>query len=129
MESTIFITLFATLAVLIGGVSSLAQYFDLYWQVPFLDSALHLLTGFLIGLFYVAIRQFCFKTKRSFNWFYFLCFILVVGGVWEYGEVYMGVNNMRFSGYATDTLLDLVCDSAGALLSIYFTKAVFKEIL
>jgi hypothetical protein len=39
------------------------------------------------------------------------------------------VNNMHFSGYMSDTLFDLVCDSAGALLSIYFTKAVFKEIL
>ena len=110
-----------TLAVL----NALAQEFYLYWIYSWFDIPMHLLGGASVALGY----QSRFMLKRiaprlSFTLLSTIMFVMTIGILWEVYEYAMGA--VAISGYAFDTMKDLVDDFIGAVAGYYVAQSLIR---
>lgn len=92
---------------------------------------MHTLGGFLISLFiiFILVSYSDIETLSKHKVFLFSLIIglmLVVGLSWELWEIFVGfTDTLRDLG---DTILDLIMDTVGAILAIYYSrKYIWKE--
>jgi hypothetical protein len=86
-------------------VSIVAMQNNLFWIYRWLDIPMHLSGGFITGALAASFA-------RTYRPWVFVCIILCVIVGWEVFEAL--TKAPQESPYITDTLLDLVCGSAGA---------------
>lgn len=114
----------AVFAVL--GVASFR--FNIFWTIPWLDSALHLFGGFIGALIVIYLLHVAgiSPRKRSRKMF-LLAFVIVsvfaVGTAWELWEVFVGFTDPFVHSEQVDTVWDLVMDSIGSIIGFaYYDK-------
>ena len=110
--------------VLILGLHLMGIYFYLYWTVSWFDILLHFLGGLSLGVFFIwlfGLRERSYKTL-----FLVVLFIVIIGVGWEIFEY---INNIAKSTeeYVPDTILDLVMDTAGAVVAYYLSTNHLAE--
>lgn len=121
-ELHLFIVLFIYASIYLGEVKG---YYDkfLWW-----DTLLHAGSGFALGIIGFAIMYVLYKVHKvkaspSIISFFSFCFALALGALWEIFEfsmdVFFGFNmqKVQIGTGVTDTMLDLIVDSIGALLA------------
>ena len=91
---------------------------------------LHLLSGVLIGITYLIIRNFYTTSQNSGSGAMFVALFLAffIGILWEAHELYFGVTS--FSDgilYTRDTLTDLFLDVFGSFLGVLYGLKILKQ--
>ena len=127
----IFYQIFMVLAILVGSV------WRVYTLTEWYDKFVHVLFGALFGFMFYNFFSSVSKTKLSPLWLaiFSFCFAMMIGGMWEICEytfdgVIAGQNTQRWEGLVGrdalfDTMIDLVCDLAGSLISaviVFFSE-------
>ena len=106
---------------------SLGSLWNLYVYVLGFDKVVHFISGVLFAILAYDLLKNNKDNNLSYFWLFFVCFSIsmMFGGVWE---IYEFVCDGLFSNNAqgaigqvgrtaiSDTMLDLVCDFAGAIL-------------
>lgn len=124
--------------IMIGVANALAEYFFLYWRLPWLDVPMHFLGGIWIGLTVLWLYYLSAKFKnipenhRKAAYVYFLAGIvaLVIGIFWEIFEfnLIFFITFNEFNGFY-DTAGDILFAVIGAIFSAkYFvSKEHYKK--
>lgn len=116
------VLIFITIAMI------LANLFNMYAVIPYLDKIEHLLSGvilFFLGQFILVKMA---KRKQLGNlpsniiiWFSFF-FAVAMAGVWEIYEFAVdhlfGLNSQNSS--LTDTMMDIICGTSGAVVASFY---------
>ncbi len=119
--------------IFITITTMLANLFDMYAVIPYLDKIEHLLSGvilFFVGQ-YILIKMARRKGLRSLpsniiNWFSF-SFAVAMAGMWEMYEFAVdhlfGLHSQN--GSLSDTMIDMICGTLGAIVASFclFYKA------
>ncbi|WP_339318271.1 hypothetical protein [Paenibacillus sp. FSL R10-2734] len=115
----------------------LANLFNLYGVIPYLDKIEHLLSGVI--LFFVGQFMWIKMAKRKGQdvlpsniiiWFAFL-FAVAMAGMWEIYEFTVdhlfGLNSQN--GSLTDTMIDMICGTVSAVVASFylFVKSTQKK--
>lgn len=117
-QKKIFYAMFGVLA-LTGILNTLGTTLYLYWTVIWFDMIMHFLGGLFVSLFFFSLFSF-FRSGLSYTekLVLGLVFSVLVGLVWEYYELIVGVTDLAEVGYWPDTGMDIVMDTLGALVGI-----------
>lgn len=120
----------AILSILILFLHLIAIKFYLYWTTDWFDILMHFLGGLLIGLIVLFILK--IFISKIFNDDHELILnllviglVLVVGLSWELGEIFVGLTDI-FSD-KIDTAVDLIMDTIGAIVSIFYLRSKSSE--
>jgi len=83
---------------------------------------MHFLAGFAGGFvaYWFFMRSGLFLQRRIFSVF---VVVLIVGVAWEFFEYFNGITDSH-EGYALDVTVDLILDSAGAILAGFIAKRI-----
>lgn len=117
-------------AIVIAVVHYLALNFYLYWTIGWLDILVHFLGGFLIGLFVIFFAV-SYSKLENLGKYKIIIFSLVigitlaVGLLWELWEVFVGFTDTLTD--LGDTILDLIMDTAGSVVAIYYSKKHLEQ--
>ncbi|GKU77293.1 hypothetical protein [Paenibacillus sp. L3-i20] len=106
----------------------LANLFNLYAVIPYLDKIEHLMSGFI--LFFVGQFLLSKMVKRNglsslpsniFIWFSFY-FSVAMAGVWEIYEFTVDhiFGLVSQNGSLTDTMIDIICGTVGAVGAVMY---------
>lgn len=119
--------MFGVLA-LTGILNILGTALYLYWTVIWFDMIMHFLGGLFVSLFFFSLFSF-FRSGFSYGekLVLGLLFSVLVGLVWEYYELIVGVTDLREVGYWSDTGMDIVMDTLGALVGIVSAHNIEKK--
>lgn len=102
-------------SVFVIGIHMIAHNLYLYWTYRQIDIVIHMLGGFMSGLYVLFVLRY-FKLKESLK--HVLLGVFVVGVTWEVLEiVYKAVDYGTY--YYFDTAKDIVDDLIGGALSLY----------
>jgi len=129
MRSTsLVVTLFIS-AILLAVTHDLAISLNWYYFYPFTDIPLHILGGFVIGLFSYLI----FSSRRRFRLYdlnsqsLFIVIILstlLVSLLWELLELVFFLT--KDAGLSTETLSDIIFGSVGAVISWVAVEFIWR---
>lgn len=109
-----------SVAAVIIALHQIAINLYLYWIYRGVDIPMHIMGGFMAGLFvFIFLRVFKFKENRR----NLLLGVLLVGVGWEILELVYRVDIVGF-WYWLDTAKDLIDDVIGGLISIYIWKKI-----
>jgi len=101
--------------LLVATLHAVFTRFDVYWTLRWVDIPVHILAGVWIILTLAWILGWFFpETDISFA--RAIIWGLIVGGLWEIGELALGINLATAHGYVADTLKDLTNDFIGAAI-------------
>lgn len=106
----------------------IGSYFSWYWVYPWFDILVHIFSGLWVGLvmLWLALSLGEINSMREYMIKSLLIAVisaLLVGVVWELVENFSQVVFVNASGYAFDTILDLLNDVIGGLLAfLYFVR-------
>jgi hypothetical protein len=121
--SPLFRPAFTTL-VMVGVVYQLTLYFHLFFIAPSFDMVMHFLGGFLISIGVLAIVSAWIRDIGELSYGEILAWgfvsALIVGLAWEYFELSVGITEWSDPRYAGDSGMDIVMDSFGALVAVWF---------
>lgn len=111
----------------IGAMHLVGFELSLYWRLPFYDIIVHTLAGFLVALFAIslAFRNFATTPKRIF--IAGIISMLVIGICWEVFELASGVVDTAENGYISDTIIDLISDTIGGFMAVYYFLLKLKN--
>jgi hypothetical protein len=98
-----------------------------YWEYPWLDLPTHFLGGLLIGLMARWGSERLRGHQISFT--ATIAFVIVVGIAWEAFELALGLIEVSWKVYITDTLLDLALDSAGGVFAAARRRRSTSDVL
>lgn len=89
---------------------------------------MHFLGGMFVALFFFAVFS-LLKTNMRYTekLVLGLTFTLLVGLVWEYYELIIGVTNLADIEYWPNTGMDIVMDVAGGLASVFAVDRIEKN--
>lgn len=126
-QKKIFYTMFAVLAVT-GILNTIGTALYLYWTVIWFDMIMHFLGGLFVALFFFSVFLFL-KTKLPYmeKLVLGLIFSILVGLVWEYYELIIGVTDLGELGYWPDTGMDIVMDTLGAFVGVFCAQNLEKN--
>lgn len=118
---------FLLLAVSAGAVAILhtvAIFFYLYWQFPWLDIPVHGIAGFFVGLSVFAFLSYygIFTITRTRRWLLAAIILasIVVGVLFEVFQLFWDPTLFREVFYFSDTLGDLLSDVVGSSTAWWF---------
>lgn len=115
-------------AFLIIAINHYAGLYDVYWLLPWFDIPMHILGGFMVGLFaQVGIDHLNHKKFDKRRVPLVLLSALVVGVVWEFVEWYMGVTGGLSIISRVDTIKDIFNDLLGSVISLWVWKFLFNN--
>lgn len=119
--------MFGTLLVT-GALNILGTKLYLYWTVIWFDMIMHFLGGLFVSLFFFSILS-LLKSRLSYTEKLVLgvIFTVLVGLVWEYYELVIGVTNLADTAYWGDTGMDIVMDTLGSIAGVLFVHWVEKK--
>jgi len=120
---------FITLAML------LANLFGLYGVIPYLDKAEHVLSGVILCFVGLLVLKKMIRTQRMGDfpapiaiWFA-LFFAVAMAGCWEIYEFTIdqlfGLTSQN--GSLTDTMTDIICGTAGAIVTALYMASKAKS--
>lgn len=96
-------------------------HFYIYWRARWTDIPIHILAGLWIVLTLAWIVGWLFPhVEISFSRAIF--WGLIVGGLWEIGELAIGINSAIAHGYIADTVKDMVDDVIGAFFGFFVVR-------
>jgi hypothetical protein len=126
-QNKIFRAMFGTLVVT-GALNFLGGKLYLYWTVIWFDMLVHFLGGLFIALFFFSMLS-LLKSQLRYGEKVILgiVFTLLVGLVWEYHELIIGVTDLADAAYWPDTGMDIVMDTLGSLVGVLFVHWVEKK--
>ncbi len=126
-QNKIFYTMFGVLSVT-GILNIIGTKLYLYWTVTWFDMIMHFLGGLFVALFFFSIFAFL-KSRLPYmeKLVLGLIFSILVGLVWEYYEVIVGVTDLREAGYWSDTGMDIVMDTLGAIVGVFYAHKLEKQ--
>jgi len=93
-------------------------HFDVYWTVRWVDIPVHMLAGIWIVLTLAWILGWLAPDIKISFW-RAVIWGLVVGGLWEIGELSIGIVFATSHGYVADTVKDLFDDVVGAVIGFF----------
>ncbi len=131
MEKKLFKHAFILLSV-VGILDFFGLSLYLFWTVWFFDIILHFLAGVCIAMGGIASWFILFNRKdKSFLRILFigLSFVIFIGIIWEIFELHFDVTSLSDgTDYYIDTISDLLMDTAGGLLGLFYSfKVLSKE--
>jgi uncharacterized membrane protein YjdF len=108
--------------VFITGALFFGEIYKFYFRFWWWDIFLHALSSILLAfggylIVYIMYTQKKIRTKPRFVALFSFCFAVAIGALWEIVEFIVDISfgmNMQKSGI-TDTMSDLIVDTAGAL--------------
>ncbi len=110
----------------------IALKFYLYWALPWFDIMMHFLGGFWFGfifLWFLFFSKYVQVSKRD-DLKYFIILALLsafsVGVAWEIFEYLAGLSFVGGEGFF-DTILDLIMDSVGGVVSAMILHRYYKK--
>ncbi len=101
-------------------VNQAATILPIYYLYHWLDTPMHFLGGFGVGLVAMGfLRSLYTKSKyvSASQFWYTVVLVICVGIVWELVEVYFKVSVMFGGLFWIDTVKDLLMDTFGGILS------------
>ncbi len=107
---------------------NLALNLSLYWTTDWYDIFMHGFGGFIGSLFVIYVLQKIGISPKSLPrkiiMFMFVCIsVLAVGAIWELWEIFVGFTD-PFTD-VSDTILDLIMDTIGAIIGfLYYDKKI-----
>lgn len=117
--------LFATVA-LMGAVHLVALKLSLYYKYLWLDLPMHVLGGITVSLGYFLLPRFKIALpERYFKLFPTLIFVLAVGLLWEWFEIWAGIP-LYTEGFAIDMLGDLAMDLVGGTVGYLLARSLIR---
>ncbi len=109
--------------VLLGGlliINQISTVLPIYYLYNWLDTPMHFLGGFGVGLVIIGIIRNIY-TRRVYEntaqFWYTVVLVLCVGILWELVEVYFKVSILFGGLFWVDTIKDLLMDTFGGILS------------
>ena len=112
------------LSVAVAIIHYFACEYSLYWAISWFDILMHFLGGLLMG--FIALFVFFTSEKISFPknnrvliFSLTIGFVLIVGLIWELWELFVGFSDVLND--VGDTILDLIMDTAGAIVAYLLT--------
>ena len=119
-----------TLVVVIAVINSFAVAYTWYWRIGWLDVVMHFLGGAWLGLLGLWVVYYAgwgvgHAVCRWLGWrAQGLAVVACVGALffglaWEVAEYVYDVAYIAVDGYVTDTIIDLIMDTLGALAAAY----------
>lgn len=136
MRIKFYLSLFV--AFLIITVNYYADYYQVYWLLPWFDIPMHISGGFMVGLFaqtsldhaietdiFTVIVDYLGLHKRRI--LYVMLSVIAVGVAWEFVEWYLGLTDGLGPISRLDTIKDVIDDIIGGVLSIWFWSFVFNK--
>ncbi len=118
-----FILLFSAILFV---VNALAIKYDLYFVTTWFDSISHTLGGFIAAASFIYIYAHMKAGFPKGETVFF--FVLAVGVIWEFFELYTGLTGTSRPGYYLDTAGDIVFDLLGTYLGFYlFSKKTYAR--
>lgn len=126
-QNKIFRAMFWILFI-VGAMNAIAYKLYLFWTVIWFDMVMHFLGGLFVSLFFFAVLS-VLKSKLSYveKLVLGVVFTVLVGLVWEYYELVIGVTNLADTVYWGDTGMDIVMDTLGSLVGVLFVHWVEKK--
>jgi hypothetical protein len=107
-----------SLLALLSILHAFGVYAGLYENLTWYDFITHFLGGVCVGFGALWLHLYLGASARFFYWT--LAWVLVIGILWEMFEYFGGA--MRENSYKIDTIIDLILDTAGALIVWARTK-------
>jgi len=101
-------------------------HFDVYWTVRWVDIPVHMLAGIWIVLTLAWILGWLFP-EMEISFGRAIIWGLIVGGLWEIGELALGINLATAHGYVADTIKDLVDDFVGAAIGFFVVSWIKRK--
>ncbi len=92
--------------------------FYIYWTLRWVDIPVHILAGIWVVLTLAWILGWL-KPEIEIPFFRAIIWGLIVGGLWEIGELTLGINLATAHGYVADTIKDLTDDVIGAACGFF----------
>lgn len=111
-----------TFSILFFVVHAFALKYDLYFVTTWFDSISHTLGGMVVAGVFFYLSQLKGVLPRIMHT---LAFVLVIGILWEFFELYKSLTHTSDPGYYLDTAGDIFFDLFGAYITHLF---VFKKI-
>ncbi len=114
-----FALIFILLSTFVGGA------LNAYGHIPHWDKILHFISGFLFAVIgkEIYLRLSGNSNNHRLMRFFALFFAIAAAGLWEIyefaGDTFLGLSAQNNS--LSDTMLDMILGSAGALIAISFT--------
>ncbi len=126
-KSTLFRAMFWVLFI-VGALNAIAYKLYLFWTVIWFDMVMHFLGGLFVALFFFWALS-LFKSALSYTEKLILgvVFTVLVGLVWEYFELIIGVTNLASVEYWADTGMDIVMDTLGAVCGSVYVHNLEKK--
>jgi hypothetical protein len=126
-KSTLFRAMFWVLFI-VGAMNAIAYKLYLFWTVIWFDMVMHFLGGLFVALFFFWALS-LFKSQLSYTEKLILgvVFTLLVGLVWEYFELIIGVTDLMSVEYWGDTGMDIMMDTLGATLGVMVVHSLEKK--
>jgi len=136
MRTKLYFSLFVAFCII--AVNYYANIYDVYWLFPGFDIPMHILGGFMVGLFTLTGLDHIKGSKKlsiiSENFKFIknkaltvLLATIIVGVVWESIEYCFGLTDGLGAVSRFDTIKDLIDDIIGGVLSIWFWDFIFNK--
>ncbi|MHB1316627.1 MAG: hypothetical protein ACYCZW_02085 [Minisyncoccota bacterium] len=126
-KSKLFRLMFWVLFV-VGALNAIAYKLYLFWTVVWFDMVMHFLGGLFVTLFFFWIFSLLKSNLRySEKLVLGIMFTFLVGIAWEYYELIIGVTNLSFFGYWSDTGMDLTMDVLGSVVAVVAVHFIEKK--
>lgn len=114
--------------VILGVLNTIGVRLYLFWTVLWFDMIMHFLGGLFIALLFFSILSLLSSRLGYVERLVLgLMVVLLVGIAWEYYELVSGVTNLADRGYWSDTGMDIVMDTLGALVGIVGAHNIEKK--
>lgn len=116
------------LSVIFAVSHLIALKLSLYWMTSWFDIYMHTFGGFIGALLVIYVLQKMGISPQSLPrkiiMFMFVCIsVLAVGAIWELWEIFVGFTD-PFTD-VSDTILDLIMDTIGAIIGfVYYDKKI-----
>lgn len=126
MKKHSILTRIGLLSIIFALSHKIALDLSLYWTTDWYDIFMHAFGGFIGALFVIYVLQKIGISPQSLPrkiiMFLFVCVsVLAVGAIWELWEIFVGFTD-PFTD-VSDTILDLIMDTIGAIIAfIYYDK-------
>lgn len=118
--------------IIVGVLHWLATFFYFYWTITEFDSLMHFLGGawvasiFLWFYFFSGLLTPKNRSKKDFVIITILS-IVFIGFAWELFELLFGITSLGSSEYVSDTTLDIILDTIGALCVCFYAFRIEKK--
>lgn len=105
-------------AIFAVACHAIADYLYLYWTFKPTDIFMHILGGFMAGLWALVFLRWLGKEE---NWLNVTLTVIIIGLGWEGLEIFYKVADFDLH-YLLDSIKDMIDDVIGGTLSMYFWK-------